>query len=182
MHVELVQMLSPDKLVDHKEQQKYLKHLETHRNGDEVQDGDVLWMIEAHERVKSAFYNSSPDFQDELIDDSLIHELDKLSQDFNQTLDCFGFDVPSYNNAFLPYESKLAELLAKRIQNLRGKLSVDRRETATAIALHLDSRVQLVYGHTPFSALRVPMLTPTTFRAMAETLMRFPDAITEVGR
>jgi hypothetical protein len=179
MHDELTHMISADKLLDPKDQQQYSMLSEM---GDKISDGDVVWMMDTYWKGKQKFYQSTPDFEDLLIDSSLIHGVDKLSQDFNQKSHCFGFDVPDYNNAFLPYEKKLAELLGERIKSIRSNLSIDRRETATAIADNLKSRVQFVYGSTLFTRTRLPILTPNTFRPMAETFMRFPDAITEVSR
>jgi hypothetical protein len=181
MHQELRRLISADKLLDEEDQRRHLPIFQAFWQGQEVDDGEAELMHLTLEKARKRFEQSMPDFE-ALIDSSLIHELNKLSEDFKHAWDCFGFDVPNYNNAFLLYESKLSSFLEKRIRNARAGLPVEQRETANAICAEMKIRVALIYGPLPFPRLRIPMMTPSTFRAMAETLMRFPDAIAEVSR
>jgi hypothetical protein len=180
MHQELKHLISADKLLDEEDEREHLPLFRASWKGEKVADGNVEWMHATFQKARKKFDKSTPDFED-LIDSSLIHELNKLSEDFKHTWHCFGFDVPNYNKAFLLYETKLSNFLEKRISKTRGGLSVEKRATANAICDEMEVRVGLIYGPMPFYRLRIPMMTPSTFRAMAETLMRFPDAIAEVS-
>jgi len=114
MHQELRHLILADKLLDKEEEVKFLPSFQACCNGQCVPDGELEWLMTVFLNTCKRFEESMPDFED-LIDSSLTHKLNKLSEDFKHTQDCFGFDIPNYDNAFLPYKTKLSNILEKWI-------------------------------------------------------------------
>jgi len=149
MHQELRHMISADKLLDQQEELRYLPTFEAYWNSNKVLEGKDEWMYRTIQSAHKRFEESTPDFED-LINSSLIHKLNKLSEDFKHMSGCFGFDVPNYNNAFLLYKTKLLDLLKKWIRNACAGLPVEQRAMANAICAEMKVRVGLIYGLMPF--------------------------------
>ena len=129
------------------------------------------------------YLNSPIDkLQDTVVyDDTFMNELEKISTRFKATSHCFGFDVPEYNRAFTQYDKNIMALVSERMKAVRVSLTTrEERDAASDAAEDLPFRAQVAFGTYPEWRFRVPVMTPSTFGAMANTLTKFPRAITEV--
>ena len=176
-------MLSSDKLVSHEDRARFQLLLDDHRNGKHINDSDKAWMVSQNELAYKKYLGSSPDLYADgmLEDDSLMHEFEKNSADFKDASQCFGFNVPEYEDAFFQYDQSISELLSERIRKFRPSITDENQCSAAGDVMDdLPFQAQVAFGTYPGGQFRVPVLTPSTFGAMAGTLMKFGDAVTEV--
>ena len=73
-------------------------------------------------------------------------------------------------------------LLCNRIKAVKPSLETRLERDAASNAMDdLAFRTQVAFSTYPKWRFHIPVMTPSTFGAMAETLMQFPHAITEVS-
>lgn len=181
MYRTLSVLVSSDKLLGKEDKARMRSLLDDVDNKKEIQVDDSVWMSDKTELACKKLLDSSPDLGDDLMDDdSFMHELDKISEDFKDATTCFGFKVAEYQRAFLQYDKDLEEHLTDKIKTLRSTYNKHKRDTATDVLDDLHFRIKIAFGIHPRDQMPFPLLTPNTFAAMAETVMRFGDAVTEV--
>ena len=176
-------LISSDKLLDQEAKEQLSSLLDDFRNNKPIEAGDITWMIEQNTRVYQKYLNSPANqLQDKVVtDDALMNNLEKISAPFKGTSQCFGFDVPEYKAAFMQYDEGVEALLRDRIKAVQPSLTTRHERDAASDAMDdLMFRTQVAFSTYPTWRFRIPVLTPFTFGAMAETLMQFPHAITEV--
>jgi hypothetical protein len=176
-------MISSDNLLSHEDRARFQSLLDDHKNGRHIKNSDKAWMVSQNELAYKKYLGSSPDLYADgiLEDDSLMHEFEKNSADFKDASQCFGFNMPEYQDAFFQYDQSISELLSERIRKFRPNITnEDQRSAAGHVMDDLPFRAQVAFGTYPRWRFRVPVLTPSTFGAMAGTLMKFEDAVTEV--
>ena len=184
MFQRLTHLISSDNLLDDPQDEKRLEEL----LGDYMQEvpistGDMEWMVTHHRRAYESYLKALPDlFHGEVVsDDTLMSNLERSSSDFKDASKCFGFNVEDYNNAFLQYVEDIKGILDDRLSTVQPSLlNKSKRQAAKGIRDSLGFRAQIAFGDHPQWRPRMPVMVPSTFAAMAETFMRFPNAITEV--
>lgn len=178
-------LVSSDSLFkDKKEEEKLLSLLDDYRDEKQMGRSDVEWMMSQNKLAYERYLCTKPGpdlLKDPVVEnDVLMHELENISEGFKHASQCFGFDVPEYNNAFQQYDEGITEALHDAVGTAASTLNErDLRYVATDIRDGLKLRVQVAFGAYPEWRFRVPVLTPSTFGAMADTFKRFPNAITE---
>jgi hypothetical protein len=183
MFMVLKLMISSDKLLDNKDKKRLTLLLEDYKNEKPINDGDMVWMVEHHTLAHRQYLDSSPHlFADTVVkDDPLMIKIENTSADFKDASQCFGFDVPEYNRAFMKYDQNINEFLLRRIKDVRPTLTgQEQRDAMGDVKDSLTFRAQVAFGTYPGRRFRVPVLTPSAFGAMAGTLMKFEGAVTEV--
>ena len=180
----LALLISSDELfTSSKDEKRFKSLLDSYRNGRPVDRSDVEWMMDQHKRAYDRYLDSSPHEFHRLVlgNDALMRELENVSVDFQDASKCFGFDVPEYNEAFRNYDQSIRRSLVHSLKTFQNTLNdKDQRRAAGAVKDDLELRAQVAFGAYPEWRFRVPVLTPSTFGAMADTFTKFPCAITEV--
>lgn len=176
-------MISSDKLLNKEDEERLALLLDDYKNERPINDEDIVWMMDQHMLAYRRYLDSSPDlFADTVVkNDPLMHKLEKDLADFKDASQCFGFDVPEYNDVFMQYEQSIYESLLVRIKDVRPTITnQDQRHAIGDVKDSLAFRAQIAFGTYPKRRFRVPVLTPSTFGAMAGTLIKFEGAVTEV--
>lgn len=166
-----------------KDEKRFKSLLDSYKKERTLGRDDVRWLMERHKQAYDRYLSSSPHkFHSSVLEnDALMLELEKVSAGFTDASQCFGFDMQEYNDAFRNYDKGITAALQGVLESFRSTLN-EKNERHAAVAVHedLELRVQVAFGAYPEWRFRVPVLTPSTFGAMAETFMKFPGAITEV--
>jgi hypothetical protein len=181
MHKFLRVLISSDKLLGKEDEARLTTFIDGFEEGRTIDPEHIVWVSDKTKAACKKLLDSSPDLGDNVIyDDSFMHELDNISEEFKDTSDCFGFEVSEYQDAFSQYGKDISELLIERIKAVRTKITKSLRHTASDVLDELPFRIKVAFGNHPCDRTRWPVLTPNTFAAMAETLMKFEDAMNEV--
>lgn len=176
-------MVSSDKLLDKEDKERLQQLVDDYKDERPVSRGDAGWMMRQNMLAYDKYLDSSPEvFADTVVkDDPFMLKLETISTDFKDASQCFGFDAPEYNDAFLQYDQNVKDALLDRIKDVRPTFTdQDQRHAASDVKDSLAFRAQVAFSTYPERRFRVPVLTPSTFGAMANTLMKFEDAVTEV--
>ena len=184
MFQRLTNLISSDNLLDDRQDEERLEELlGNYMQEASISTDDMEWMMTQHGRAYESYLKALPDIfhRDVVNDDTLMSKLERSSSDFKDASKCFGFNAEDYNNAFLQYVEDIKGILDDRLSTVQPSLhNKSTRQAAKNIRDSLGFRVQIAFGDYPQWRPRIPVMVPSTFAAMAETFMRFPNAITEV--
>ena len=184
MFQHLMHLISSDDLLGDRQDEERLKKLsDDYMEEVSIDQGDIDWIMRQHMHVYRNYLDALPDtFHETVVNsDTLMSELERSSADFKEASKCFGFNVQDYNNAFLQYAEDIKGILLDRLSIVQPTLKEEsERQAVKKIRDSLGFRAQVAFGDYPQWRPRIPVMVPSTFAAMAETFMKFPNAITEV--
>jgi hypothetical protein len=174
---------SGDLLNDRQDEERFKKLSDDYREEVSIDQGDMEWMMKQHVLAYDNYLEALPDTFHETVvnNDTLMSELERSSADFKDASKCFGFNVEDYNNAFLQYVEDIKGTLLDRLSTVQPALKEEsERHAIKKICDSLGFQAQITFDDYLQWWPRIPMMAPSTFAAMAETFMKFPNAITEV--